>query len=232
MSDVTIARQDSIVTLTFDRPEKLNALTFSMYATVQAEIERVAHDSTVAAIFLRGAGRSFSAGWDRNEAVPDLAEALRRTNACRWAIWDSPHPVVAVTQGHCLGGAFELVLPADLVISTDDCLFGIPEVADGVAAGFNMLPWLTNHKKAKACMLTAGMFGGRAALEWDLVTHLTSAEHLEDTVTSVGERLRHVGSSTLAAIKQDTNQVYESLGMREQIDRSVARHDGVRFLDE
>lgn len=226
MSDVVTERNDTIVTITLNRPEKLNAMTAAMYAAVQREVEATRDDSSVCAVVLRGAGRSFSAGWDRNEPVLDLAAVQRQTNACRWALWDCPHPVIVVTQGHCLGGAFELIHPADIVISSEDCLFGMPEVADGVVAGFNMLPWLSNHKQAKASMLTAEMFPAEVAYARGIVTHLFPPDGLERSLHEIVSRLKAVPPQTLAAIKGATNQVYERLGMRQMIDESVAALEG------
>lgn len=231
MTDVLVEVADNVMTITLNRPGKLNAFTTTMYEAVEAAVVAANDDDRVSVVVLRGNGRSFSAGFDRNEPVTDLAAALQITNRCRWAIWDCRVPVVVVTQGHCLGGAFELLHPADLVISADSCVFGMPEVSDGVSAGFNMLPWLTNHKQAKAAMLTAEMFSASDARDRGLVTHLVPADQLDRAVEEVVGRMRAVPTATLAAIKAQTNGVYEKLGIRQMIDDDVASHSGMGLFN-
>lgn len=230
MTAVRTAVDDGIMTITLNRADKLNAMTIAMYEAVEAALLRADADDAVGLVVLRGEGRSFSAGWDRKEPVPDLAAALRLTNRSRWAIWDCRVPVVLVAQGHCLGGAFELMLPADLVIASQDCLFGMPEVREGATAGFNMLPWLGNHRQAKATMMTAEMFSAQVAKERGLVTHVAPADRLDEVVDEVVAQLRAVPAETLAAIKAQTNAVHERLGMRRMIDDAVDSTTGLELF--
>lgn len=217
--------------ITLNRPEKLNAFTLEMYEALRFKIEEFGTDQELHAVVIRGAGRALSSGFDRNAPVEDLSEALQLTNACRWAIWDCPIPVVIAAHGYCLGGAFELTYPADLVIATDTCRFGVPEVKDGVSAGFNMLPWLANHKIVKAWMLTGELRSATEALAAGLVTHIASENEFVSQTNDLTERLGSVPRHTLVAVKAATNRVPEHLNMRGIIDGEVVTHAGKGLFD-
>lgn len=232
MSYVDVEISGTTAWVTLNRPDKLNAFTLEMYEDLRAGIEAAGKDLRLHAVVIRGAGRAFSAGFDRNVPVEDLAEALRITNRCRWAIWDCPIPVLIVTQGYCLGGAFELTYPADLVVASDDCRFGVPEVKDGVSAGFNMLPWLVNHKLVKAWMLTGELHSAAEALAAGLVTQVVPGDELSAEVNLLAERLGAVPRYTLVAVKTATNGTLERLDMRAIINGDVAAHAGRGLFDE
>ena len=114
------------------------------------------------AIVLHGAGRAFSAGFDLDMEVDTSAgkpdpEAVRRALRNDFDIimrfWDSPKPTLAAVHGYCLGSAMELALACDLTISSEECLFGAPEVRFGSGIVAMLAPWLAGPKRAKYLLL-------------------------------------------------------------------------------
>ncbi|HEU0116952.1 MAG TPA: enoyl-CoA hydratase/isomerase family protein, partial [Thermomicrobiales bacterium] len=127
----TIDRDGPIAVLTFIREERLNALdrqTFRDLIAAAADFER---DPDVRAVILTGRGKGFVAGADINEYVDiDLTQyvAFQRLGREAYDRWEAlPKPVVAAVNGYALGGGFELVLIADIVVASERAKFGLPE---------------------------------------------------------------------------------------------------------
>ncbi|WP_051940695.1 enoyl-CoA hydratase/isomerase family protein [Phaeacidiphilus oryzae] len=126
---------DDVLRITLDRPEKLNALRRTDIDAMRAQVEGLA-PGTRAVVFSGTGGRAFSAGVDVDEFLaltPDTAvgfiTALRDLLA---AVRNAPAATVAVVDGHCLGGAFELAMACDLRIATPRSHFGLPEIKLGI----------------------------------------------------------------------------------------------------
>ncbi|MGE4431516.1 MAG: enoyl-CoA hydratase/isomerase family protein [Sphingobium sp.] len=143
-----IAQQDGIVTVTLDRPEKLNALDLPMWQGLWEATHRLATDDTARLLLIRANGRYFSAGIDLNSP---LAPSSSLTSAIDFRQWyrngtGSLHalgdeweaigkPVVMAHQGPCLGGALELSLCADFRLASTTARYGLPEIALGGIPG-------------------------------------------------------------------------------------------------
>ncbi len=135
--------RDGVLTLTLNRPEKLNALTPEIYTFIGDQINRASDDPECVAIVLRGNGRAFSSGFDLKLEMgerthEDKLHALHEVaNRARWAVWNCKKPVIAGIHGYCMGGAFELVLPCDFTIATESCRLGEPEILFGAGPAFS-----------------------------------------------------------------------------------------------
>ena len=141
MSEATILREvaDGALTLTLNRPEKLNVLNWEMIGALLDAIDGAAADPSISCVILRGAGRAFCAGFDiagvvasdpsaRNATPHDDTFGMQRAAANWRRLWQSRKPVITAVQGYCLGSAVEIVLHSDLVIAADDASFGYPPV--------------------------------------------------------------------------------------------------------
>ncbi len=121
--NILVERDESIVTVTLNRPKKLNALSYEMYDALGRAFETISADVGVRCVVVRGAGgRAFSAGADigefdsgrsGREQAKEYGEFSLR--ACAW-MTDCPHPVLASITGVCVGGGFELAGRCDLRI--------------------------------------------------------------------------------------------------------------------
>jgi enoyl-CoA hydratase len=130
-----VADADGVRWITFDRPEVLNALTLEDLDGVRAAATELA-DSIRAIVFTGSGERAFSAGVHLEtftEADPhDGRLIIERVGACVGAIRRAPVPTVAMVNGYCLGGAFELALACDVRVAHPDVRFGLPEVKLGI----------------------------------------------------------------------------------------------------
>lgn len=210
---------DGVLTLTLNRPEKLNALTPGIYQEIGDRVVEAGNDAACRVILIKGAGRAFSSGFDLKLEVSrrmhaDKLDTLQNVaNRARWAIWMSPKPVVAALHGYCLGGAFELMLPCDFTVATQDCELGEPEIQFGAGPAFMMVPWMTGHKRAKDVLLTGRRISATEALNMGLVTSVVAEGKLEENTDQLISTLKAIPAAALAMNKRGVNRAYEAMGM-------------------
>ena len=141
MSEVLIDTEGSIRLLTLNRPEKLNAINDALSHALKSAIKEVANDDNVSVILLTGAGRAFSAGADLKEAASNgrrpqreaLNSAISSTSVYD-ALIACDKPVIAAVNGYALGAGSAIAVSCDLVLASDDAVFGYPELKHGLAA--------------------------------------------------------------------------------------------------
>lgn len=116
--------EDGVGTLTFNRPKSLNAFNNELMRQSIDAMDAFAADDAVKAVIVRGAGRAFSAGFDlkaSGERKLDSIDKVRAQMALQFdfiiKFWDSPKPTIAVVQGYCLAGAFEVALACDMTVA-------------------------------------------------------------------------------------------------------------------
>jgi enoyl-CoA hydratase len=181
MSELVTTRIDArIGYLTFNRPEKLNAMNNQFLDEFSAAVEALGADPDVSVILISGSGRAFSVGFDvdpgngDSDAASGLEsyldwESLRR-NIQRWlAVWDTPKPVVSAIEGYCMGGATMLAVCTDITVVSQEAVIGWPSIPLGGGLLSPTTAWLIGPKKAKELSFIAGssMSGAEAAsLGW------------------------------------------------------------------
>ncbi|MEO3999413.1 enoyl-CoA hydratase/isomerase family protein [Mesorhizobium sp. CAU 1732] len=210
---------DGVLTFTFNRPERLNAITSDIYAHIADHVSAASTDEDIKVIVLKGNGRAFSSGFDLklqtgNRTVEQKINSLQLTaNRARWAIWNCRKPVIAAVHGYCVGGALELVLPTDLTISTESCRFAVPEILFGAGPAFNMFPWLMNHKKAKSILLLGEQFSAADAYDAGLVTKVVPDTDLASETQKCVDQLLRMPRGAVWFNKQGVNRAFETSGM-------------------
>lgn len=140
MSFVQQRVEDHVATVTLSRPEALNAFSGAMAAEIAAAFRGLATDPDVWVTILAAAGdRAFCVGADLKErgTFDDAGWAANRAHikAMFGAIRALPMPSVAAVFGYALGGGFELALSCDLIVASDDAVFGLPETHVGIVPG-------------------------------------------------------------------------------------------------
>lgn len=141
MSEVLIDTEGSIRLLTLNRPEKLNAINDALSHALKSAIKEAVSDDNVSVILLTGAGRAFSAGADLKEAASNgrrpqreaLNSAINSTSVYN-ALIACDKPVIAAVNGYALGAGSAIAVSCDLVLASDDAIFGYPELKHGLAA--------------------------------------------------------------------------------------------------
>jgi enoyl-CoA hydratase len=225
MADGHILREvaDGVMTLTLNRPEKLNALTPAMAADLLDSLHAAERDPSVSAILIKGAGRSFCAGLDLGALVAADAGAGARTPHDdlqvnrRWAaswrqVFELRRPVVVAVHGHCLGIPLDLVLHTDLAIAADDAVFGYPAVRGTGLPGAHMYVYRIGAQWAKRLLLTGDTIDAATAERIGLVLKVVPRAELEAEALALARALRQVPLPLLEAGKNVINHAIELMG--------------------
>jgi enoyl-CoA hydratase len=190
MSDarILIERDGTTLTLTLNRPDKLNAIDGAMLDALDETLGKIERDRAVRAVILTGAGRAFSAGADIKEWTALAPLEFGRSWGLRGhALFDRlaalPPPVIAALNGIAFGGGLELALCADIRIASQEARLGLPEVTIAALPGWGgtqRLPRLIGAGRAKHMILTGQPIDAAKAEAWGLVGEVVAPEALLD----------------------------------------------------
>jgi enoyl-CoA hydratase/carnithine racemase len=197
-----------VATITFNRPQTLNAINPQMTAELHAALDTADADLAVRAIILTGAGRAFSAGYDiarrpdgRSSLDPtgvEVADFLKRwwttdSNSTRHLLhlWQLGTPVIAAVHGWVMGGGFWYSLACDITIAADDSVFAQPEVRHISNTTF-LFAALAGWKAAHRYSLTGDHFDAAEALRLGIVNEVVPAAELMSTARALAERIARV----------------------------------------
>jgi enoyl-CoA hydratase len=175
-----------ILTLTVNRPTKLNALNAATISELGQAIAQARQDAAVRGILLTGSGeKAFVAGADIAELAqlsgPEAQAAAARGQAVFRAFETSPKPVVAAINGFALGGGCELAMACHIRVAADHARFGQPEVNLGLLPGYGgtqRLVQLVGKGKALELLLTADQVKADEALRLGLANHVVPQAEL------------------------------------------------------
>jgi len=234
--------------ITLNRPEKRNALSLALLEELHDALWDADADREVHAVIVRGAGKSFSAGYDLTEAprrdgrrggtsyrgarsFDDDTWQLERAQRLRMVLFDMHKPVIAQVHGHCLAGGTDVALLCDMVIAADDAVFGFPPARDLGALPNNL--WLYNigPQWAKRLTLTGDTITGREAAHIGLALKSVPPSLLEAEVEGLADRLAQIDPDLLAANKRIINLGLELMGAR-TLQRLACENDARGHLAE
>src|SRR5262252_3546504 len=186
------ALDEGVLTLTLNRGERFNPLSFAMIAALDEALAAAARDTSLRAIVLAAAGRGFSAGHDLKEMrahADDKAWQRALFDACSrmmLRITEQPQPVIARVHGVATAAGCQLVSMCDLAVAADTATFAMPGVNIGVFCSTPAVGVVRNvgRKRAMEMLLTGRLFDARTALEWGLVNRVVPAADLDAAVKS------------------------------------------------
>jgi enoyl-CoA hydratase len=209
-------RRGSLLLVTINRPESLNALNTAFFDEMDQLIANDAADPGLSAVVITGAGKAFIAGADIAEMVnktPAEAEAfsLRGQTTFR-GISTTAVPVIAAINGFALGGGLELALACDFRIASSNAKFGQPEVNLGLIPGYagtQRLPRLVGMGDALFMLITGEMLTAADALRIGLVQKVTEPEQLMEEVLRIAGVIASKGPDAVKLIKFVTRQGYQ-----------------------
>lgn len=195
MSDdaVRVDSEGAVLRLHLDRPDKLNALTGAMYATLAAALRAADSDPAVGAVLLSGEGRAFCAGNDLGDFLGDPPTGPDSpVLAFLDALMTVQVPIVAAVQGDAVGIGTTMLLHADVVVADASARFSLPFVALGLvpeAASSLLLPRIVGPRTAARMLLLGERLGAGEALAAGLVTEVVPAGDQEEAARGWARRL-------------------------------------------
>ena len=197
--DLLAQREGTVLTLTINRPERRNAMTWDVIAGLRRELARAKVDPEVRVVVLAGAGdKAFCAGADLSGMVPKdpggtSDEYLDHHLARGWLaelfeeMWALGKPTIAKVQGWAMAGGFGLALSCDMVLASEDARFGAPELNVGLWPYMVTIPLLRSMppKKALELMLTSRVVGAEEADRIGFVTRVVPRDELDGAVAEL-----------------------------------------------
>ena len=243
--------KDKILTITLNRPEKLNALTPTLLAELKAELGAAAVNEAVSVVILKSEGRAFCVGYDLNEenwitsqypanhpGGVEIEQDKKDIMALLdyWLdMWRFPKPIIVQVQGACLSGAGELLAVSDLVVASEQATFGHPAARDlGIPPTVFFWPLTIGMRKAKEMLYTARSMSAQDALASNLVNKVVPAEELEAATRALAEDIAKTPVNHLMILKQSVNNFYDNMSVekstRQASDLDAEFHQSPTFL--
>ncbi len=222
---------NGVAILTLNHPEKRNALSRAMLATLKGHLERVAAQEDVKAVIIRAVGPAFSAGHDLRELVGGSEEEYKSLFALCTEVMETirnlPKPVIAQVQGVATAAGCQLAATCDLVVASEEATFATPGVKTGL---FCTTPGVAlsravGPKKAMEMLLTGMPISAPQAERAGLVNRVVPGDHLDDETMSLAQQIIAASSYTLGLGKR---AFYEQL----PLDRPQAYEVAEQFMVE
>ncbi|MEI4790644.1 enoyl-CoA hydratase [Bacillus sp. FJAT-53060] len=208
---VQFSIQDGQVGLmTLNRPDQANALSAAMLEEINQTIQAIKQDESIRCLIITGAGsKVFCAGADLKErrlmTEEEAKKAVLTIQQTFTEIESLSVPVIAVINGHALGGGLELALACDLRIARAEAKLGLPETGLAIipgAGGTQRLPRLVGLGKAKEFIFTGASIQAEEALQIGLIEHISLAHSLMNDAFILAKQIAKNGPIALKEAKQ------------------------------
>jgi enoyl-CoA hydratase len=210
MSTLRIDREEHVVTLALNRPDKLNALNDELLRELVSALVGLEGDASVRVAILTGAGdKAFAAGADiaamAEMSAAQAAAFARLGHRVGTMLEQASFPVIAAVNGFALGGGCELALCCDFVYVSDRAKIGQPEVSLGIIPGFGGTQRLARRvgaARARELCMTGDPIGAEQALHMGLVNAVVPHAELLPRVREVAKKIASKGPLAVASVKR------------------------------
>ncbi len=210
--------QDSIVTLTLNRPEVMNSLNVALLHAIKEQIESLRFRTDVRVVIITGAGeKAFCSGADLKERASlspiQVKEYIFTIRNLFTSIEQLNKPVIAAVNGIALGGGTELALASDIRIASKNASMGLTETRLAIipgAGGTQRLPRLVGKGKAKELMFTGRRVDAEEALRISLVNQICEAKDLLDECRKMAAMICETGPVAIEQVKYAINYGVET----------------------
>ena len=217
---ILVDRADGVTTITFNRPEKRNAMNPLLHREMYDALTRLEGDDETRVLVLTGAGPAFCAGQDLKEYFKDAEHSVYQQNLNRRISNDwrdrilrmFARPTIAMVNGYCFGGAFTIVAACDFAIAAEDAIFGLSEVNWGNIPGglvSKVIGTQMAYRDALYYAMSGETFDGRRAAEIKFVNRAVPAADLRTEVMALATKLAGMDQAALVAAKTAFKQVVD-----------------------
>lgn len=221
--------KEAVATITFNRPEALNALSLQLTKDLKSAIEKAVSEKA-RAVILTGEGRAFCSGGDLREMQTMwqkegrieafLEEPLKALHDVILLIRETPIPFVAAVQGVCAGAGTNFALACDLVFAAENASFNEAFVKIGLSpdcGGSFFLPRAVGEKMAAELMMTGDTVTAEKALQIGLINRVVPAENLGEEAAKMAGKLALAPTASIGRIKQMLNASFSN-NLSQQLD--------------
>ena len=246
---ITFERRGRILTITFNLPEQLNAVSARLHTEISTLFYDVQTDPDSDILIMTGAGRAFSAGGDvaqmkRANAGENNSGGLFEAKKMIFGLLDLEKPIIAKVNGPAMGLGATLALFCDVIFAADKAVIADPHVSVGIVAGDGgavIWPQLIGYARAKHYLMTGDRITGEEAAKIGLINFACPAEELDAAVDAYADRLaagaqkaiRWTKVATNIGLKQLAHSIMDvGLGYENMTIRSADHAEGIAAFEE
>ena len=209
---------NGIITITINRPKKLNALNKATIEELHNAFDEANKDTDTKVIIITGSGeKAFVAGADISEFADfDVKEGAKLAAEGQALLFDFIEnlstPVIAAVNGFALGGGLELAMACHFRVASSNAKMGLPETSLGVIPGYGgtqRLPQLVGKGRAMELVMTAGMIDANQALNYGLVNHVVEQEELIPLCEKIASKIMRNSSVAIGKAIKAINANYK-----------------------
>jgi enoyl-CoA hydratase/carnithine racemase len=227
----SLEKDGRVLTVTIERPERLNALHPPANIELGKVFDDFAADPELWVAIITGRGRAFSAGNDlRYQAEGGQRSPMPRGFGGLTSRFDLQKPVIAAVNGVAMGGGFEIALACDLIIASDQAVFALPEPKVGLAAlagGLHRLPRQIGTKQALGMILTGRRVGAEEGQRLGFVNEVVPAAEL---MNAAKRWAREICECAPLSIRASKDVVYRGLSHASLEEAMGKQYDSVRAM--
>jgi methylglutaconyl-CoA hydratase len=236
---IQVSFGSGIATITLNRPEKRNALSFALVAELLSAFDEVERSSSEVLI-LTGAGKAFCAGLDLDELKSLLGktqdenvEDSSRMGRIFRRIYDFPLPTIAAVNGAALAGGTGFATMCDFTLAVPEAKFGYTEVRIGFVPAIvsSILVWQVGHKIARGLLLTGRLFDAAEAHRYGLVNEVVEPDLLMTRARELAAQLMENSPSSMRATKRLING-FIAAQLDQQIGQAVQDNARIRTTSD
>jgi methylglutaconyl-CoA hydratase len=232
---VELVSHNRVTTLTLNRPDKRNALSFQLLDELTQALDEVER-SAAQLMILTGAGKAFCAGMDLEELktltgkshAENVADSRKMAQIFR-RLYDFPKPTIAAVNGAAIAGGTGLATMCDFTLAAPEAKFGYTEVRIGFVPAIvsSILVWQVGHKLARDLLLTGRIFDAAEAYRLGLVNELVKPEQLMNRAGELAMQLMENSPTSLRLTKKLING-FISAQLNVQIEQAIEENAGIR----
>jgi enoyl-CoA hydratase/carnithine racemase len=219
MSDLLFEISAGIARITLNRPQRRNALSFSLLRELEGVQSRLREDASARVVVLAGAGPVFSSGHDLSEMVgrpeKEYRELFELCSRVMLGLRRLPQPVIARVHGPAFAAGCQLVAACDLAVAAEEATFATPGVKIGLFCTTPAVPLVraVPAKPAMEMLLTGQPVSAKQALAWGLVNRVVPAAGLDEAVMSLA---RPIMDASPLTVRMGKEAFYRQQGMTEE----------------
>ena len=232
-----VEKKNHVAVVTFNRPEKLNALSADLMEEIILTAEAFGRDEEIRVVIFTGAGRCFSAGMDLTDKkyIDGIAQAsnLKKLRYLKLgprmirAIYEMDQITIAAVNGAAMGGGACIAAACDFRLGAEDCRVGYPEVGLGMNLSWAALPMcvrLIGPARAKQMVILAEQVGAQTLVEWGFLDEVLPASHLMEAANSMARKYAAQPPIAAQMVKRSVNAIASAL------DQAIMHMDADQFL--
>lgn len=232
---IQLGHQDQVATLTLNRPDKRNALSFQLVEEMLRALDEV-EQSAAQVVMLTGAGKAFCAGMDLEELktltgkshADNVGDSRKMAQIFR-RLYEFPKPTIAAVNGAAIAGGTGLATMCDFTLAVPEAKFGYTEVRIGFVPAIvsSILVWQVGHKIARDLLLTGRIFDAAEGYRLGLVNEVVGSDQLMSRALGLAAQLMENSPTSLRLTKKLING-FIATQLATQIEQAIEENAGIR----